>query len=167
MLSQEIAAPPKEVGSQRESEKCRLAVTSDEAHYDGTTLILVGHVSLDHPIGTIEAAEARLTCETREGKIHPLHCLFSKEVRLTHREENQYALADRLTYYPDQHKILLEGFEHPVLFFDKNREMHLSAQQIEAIQDPLTHQYEVKGIGKVRFVFSEEELTSLKEKFSW
>ena len=76
-------------------------------------------------------------------------------------EKGQYALADRVTCHPESEELVLEGEQNRVLFFDKGRDMQLSAPVVHASQEV------IRGVGNVRFIFAQDELTKLKERFQW
>ncbi len=93
--------------------------------------------------------------------------ILSDNVQLINQEKEQYALADFVTYYPQTQQMLLEGKGNRVLFYDKLRNMQLSAPSVRAKRDPKTQRDSVQGVGDVNFVFGQEELMKLKERFKW
>lgn len=78
----------------------------------------------------------------------------------------QYAVADRVEYYPKEERALFfaEG-EKRVLFCDKEKQLEISAQEVHA--EKREKKDFIEGIGDVRFTFKEEEFDKLKEKFHW
>ena len=78
-------------------------------------------------------------------------------------EKTQYALADHVEFFPDEKVMLFESNER-VLFYDREKQMQLSAKKVRAhrgIED------EVRGYGDVRFCFGAEELDKFKQQFKW
>lgn len=104
--------------------------------------------------------------EERDGSIQPKKVTLTDHVRLiNHGVQEQYALADSVTYFPDTQFMILEGKGSRVLFYDQSRGVQLSARTIHAKRNPETNKDSIQGIGDVRFVFSPEELEKLKERF--
>lgn len=118
--------------------------------------------------GEVWADEAFIDYIEVEGSIKPTKVRLVDNVQLMYVENDQYALADLVTYYPDEQLMILEGKENMrVLFFDKQRNMQLSAHTVRALRNPETNKDSIKGVGDVRFVFRQEELSKLKEQFKW
>lgn len=106
--------------------------------------------------------------ESNKGSLQATRVTLMRNVRLIYLESDQYALADLVTYYPEKKLMVMEGRENNrVLFFDKKRNMQLSAHTIHAERNVVTGKDSVQGVGDVRFIFGEEELTKLKERFQW
>lgn len=76
-------------------------------------------------------------------------------------KESATALADRVEYWPLTQQLHLFSEKSPVLFFDKEKGMTLSAKEIVASKE------KVYGVGNVHFTLSEEELEKLKKQFVW
>lgn len=117
--------------------------------------------------GEMRADRAIMDFRDQEGEIEPTCITLLGNVQLIYAEENQYALAEQVTYFPDQHLMILEGKENRVLFFDKERNMQISAPEVRAVRNPETKKDSIQGMGDVRFLFAQEELSKLKERFRW
>lgn len=78
----------------------------------------------------------------------------------------QYALADRLEYYPELQEMVLTGKnDQRVLFFDKINSLQMSAPGLKIHFDQSTRKESVQGMGDVRFTFIEQEFNQLKTRF--
>ncbi len=88
-------------------------------------------------------------------------------IQLTHASGDQFALAEKLTYYPDQQLKILEGVEKPVLFYDKEHDFQLAAWTVFAQKNPETGKETFRGRGDVQFVFGTDQIDRLKEYFTW
>ncbi|MCC5832403.1 MAG: hypothetical protein JJU12_05100 [Chlamydiales bacterium] len=136
--------------------------------YTKMTSHFIGRVSYLDERGEAWADEAFVDYVEAEGSIKPTKVRLVDNVKLVFSEKGQYALADLVTYYPDQQLVILEGKkEKQVLFFDKERDMQLSARQVRAARDPETKRDSIQGVGDVRFVFGQDELFKLKDHFKW
>lgn len=138
-------------------------VKSDEAHYDGKQLILIGNVSVDSEMGYIKADKAVIDQIEKDKKITASKITLIGHVRMINGEKTQYALADHVEFFPNENVMIFES-EGRVLFYDKVKQMQLSAKKVRAhrgIED------EVQGYGDVRFVFGTEELDRFKKQFKW
>lgn len=115
--------------------------------------------------GEIVAREAVVEYVKREGRIQIAKIILLHDVRMVSadREACQYALADRVEYFPQEERILFMGEGKHVLFFDKKKGIELSAEQVRA--ERVGEREVVQGIGDVSFVFKEEELKSIQERF--
>lgn len=81
-------------------------------------------------------------------------------------KKEQYALADRVEYYPEKELIFLKADpEKRVLFFDKIHEITISSQTVKAQKKE--GKESIEGIGDVRLVFKEDELEKLKKRFKF
>lgn len=78
----------------------------------------------------------------------------------------QYALADKVEYFPDQQKVTLSGQNGKrVLFIDKINNLQMSAPSLKARYDLKTKKQIIEGVGDVRFTFIENEFERLKQYF--
>jgi lipopolysaccharide export system protein LptA len=144
-------------------ERVFLDHTKMSSHFTGSP-----QVSYLDERGEVWADEAFVDYIDAEGSIKPTKVRLVGNVKLVFLENGQYALADLVTYYPDQQLMTLEGVEgRRVLFFDKERNMQLSARQVRASRNPETKKDSIQGVGDVRFVFGQDELAKFKERFKW
>jgi len=121
-------------------------------------------------LGEIYADRAQVDYQEIEGKLEATKVTLFDNVRLVNMgsEEKpafQYALADEVYYFPQEQVTVLESKQSKVLFYDKLRDMQLSARTVRAHRDPVTHKESVQGVGDVRFVFGPEELEKIKQRF--
>lgn len=149
-------------GNQLFCERLFLDYTQKTSRFTGTP-----QVRYIDKRGEIRADRATMDFRDHEGEIQPTRVTLLGNVQLIYSEENQYALAEQVTYFPDQQLMVLEGKENRVLFFDKARNMQLSAYEVRAVRDAETKKDSIQGVGDVRFLFAQEELTKLKERFRW
>lgn len=81
-------------------------------------------------------------------------------------QTSRYALADRLVYAPDTKTIILSAYSGKrVLFWDEESKVTLSAKEVHITQNPITHKPDIKGVGNVKLVFSQEEQQLMKQHF--
>lgn len=113
------------------------------------------------------ADEAYVDYIEAEGSIQPVKVRLVNNVSLINLQCDQYALAERVTYYPKEQLMVLEGKENRVLFFDKQQNMQISAHTVRAKRNLETHKDSIQTVGNVRFMFGPEELCKLKERFQW
>jgi len=79
---------------------------------------------------------------------------------------SRYALADRLVYAPDTKTIILSAYSGKrVLFWDEESGVTLSAKEVHITQNATTHKPDIKGVGNVKLIFSQEEQELLKQHF--
>ena len=80
----------------------------------------------------------------------------------------QYALADHVELLLDQNQMILSAKpEKRVLFYDKSRDMQISAPLLRISRDQETKKDSIKGSGDVRFNFVEKEFEELRRTFSF
>ncbi len=152
-----IASLKMEDGSQLECDKALLDYANMTSHFTGAP-----QVSYCDERGEVWADEAYVDYTQTEGSIKPSKIRLIDNVQLIYLESDQYALADLVTYYPEEKLTILEAKEgNRVLFFDKGRNMQLSAPCVHATRK------KIQGIGDVRFVFGQDELSKLKGHFKW
>lgn len=114
--------------------------------------------------GTISAQEAEMEYTKNENSLEPSKITLYGSVVLKKADRAQYALADRVEYFPAKKELLFHAEEgNRVLFFDKEREMQLSAPAVKALDNGEV----IEGLGEVRFYFKNTELQKLKEQFQW
>ncbi|MCH9609685.1 MAG: hypothetical protein S4CHLAM45_00750 [Chlamydiales bacterium] len=138
-------------------------IRSDEAQYDGKQIILTGNVVANSYMGDFCSDQAIVDHEKNDGKIHASKITLIGNVRMVNGEKTQYALADHVEYYPDEKMMIFES-EERVLFYDKEKQMQLSAKKVRAKRDG---EDEVQGYGDVHFFFGADELENLKKQFKW
>jgi len=104
-----------------------------------------------------------------EGTLQPISLLLKGNVRMTASEDlqpNLCGLSDRVIFSPATKTLILSA--HPnkkVLFWDEEQGLSLSSQEIHITEDPSTHKRSIKGIGNVKFAFSNEENSLLQKIF--
>jgi len=99
-----------------------------------------------------------------EGDIRILNCL---KLNPLDESSKQYALAERVDYYPETGEMLLYAADDArVLFYDQDEEFEVSAPalKIQRNKKPLKHA--VFGLGDVRFHFADDEKEQLKKRFN-
>jgi hypothetical protein len=121
-------------------------------------------------LGEIYADRAQVDYQEIDGKLEATKVTLYENVHLVNmgseeKPGSQYALADEVTFFPQEQLTILESKNGKVLFYDKQRDMQLSARKVRAQRDPLTKKESVQGIGDVRFVFGPEELEKIKQRF--
>lgn len=115
----------------------------------------------DPTLGEVRAAKGVAQCEERSLASFELE----GEVLLSKSEE-RCGLANQLTYSQSTHTVNLKAAKgERVLFWDKPKGLAISASEVEITRDPETHEERIKGIGSVRFHFSEAENALLKQLF--
>ena len=127
-------------------------------------------VTYSDSIGAVYADRAQVDYQEIDGSLHVTKVTLFDNIRLINlgTAENpayQYALAEVVFYYPQEQLMILEGNRHHVLFFDKIRDLQLSAPSVRAQRDPVTHKESIQGVGAVRFLFGPEELERIKQRF--
>ncbi len=150
-------------GNHLNCDRVFLDYTKMTSHFTGSP-----QVAYSDERGEVWADEAFVDYVETEGSIKPTKVRLVDNVKLVYSESNQYALADLVVYYPDEQLTVLEGKDGKrVLFFDRERDMQLSARQVRASRNPETGKDSVKGVGDVRFVFGQDELSKIKDRFKW
>lgn len=95
-------------------------------------------------------------------------CILEGDVKMIHREGplEQFAIAERVILSKERKEARFfcqKGGR--VLFYDRVNRLQMSAPQINIVKDPSTNQNAVKGVGKVRFHFKDEEYERLRQYF--
>lgn len=115
------------------------------------------------------AERARLDYALIDSKITPVSLTLTHNIRLySHIPDapKRCSLADRLTYSPATRTTIL--YANPgkrVLFWDEKQSLQIAAQEVHITQDPQTKEETIKGVGNVKFSFTSEESTLLKNIF--
>lgn len=126
--------------------------------------------------GELFADTAEIEYSEREGKFVPEHISLHGNVQMAAAaapEKNntlaiQYALADHVDYFPEDKRMILQGEEGKrVLFYDRAKEMQLSARTVYASRGSGDGKESIQGVGDVCLVFKQEELEKLKKRFQW
>lgn len=107
--------------------------------------------------------------ELEQLKIYGNVCLIQKEdpSQILAFDELQYALADQLEYdYKNQYMILRAKENSSVLYYDSINNYKIAAHEVAMKQDGESNKPIVQGIGKVRFVFQDDELEKFKKHFT-
>ncbi len=131
------------------------------AHFQGAPL-----VTYIDTCGEVSAEHVQIDYIQKEQKVTPVKITLTGSVCLSRMDENeQYALAEKVEYFPEHERMIFTGTKERVLFFDKKRDIQLSAFSVIAEKNPETKRESVRGVGDVRFVLGQEELIQLKERF--
>lgn len=148
----------------------------DELTITGKSPIIEGKTPLNKQLCyhekelTLYANDAIVEYAIVNLKLEPIHIHLSGDVRILSTSDEaplRCGIADHLDYHLKNHHIHLKSNEgKQVLFWHEAQNLRLSAQEIVISLDPETKQEIVKGIGTVRFSFSDTEDEILKEKFT-
>lgn len=95
-------------------------------------------------------------------------CILVGDVKMIHREGplEQFAIAERVILSKEKKEARFFAQKGgKVLFYDRVNRLQMSAPQINIVKDPVTNQDAVKGVGKVRFHFKDEEYERLRQYF--
>lgn len=131
------------------------------------TLIGAPQVYFSDKMGNVAADRVIIMYKEQEEKLAISHLRLQRSVALRSADSpsSQYALADELDYDPETDSLELKGFQNRVLFFDTQKQIQISTKTLHAQKKEQSGRWSVQGKGDVRFVFGEEELTKIKEKF--
>jgi len=111
-------------------------------------------VRLHADTATIEYALHQMELKPHLVHLHGNVKILSRDVQRPLRK----GLADHIIYDPITHETrLLSDEGNHVLFWDDEKNLTLSAPEILISVDPVSKEESIKGIGTVRFMFSEEE----------
>ncbi len=149
-------------GGRMECDTVYLDYTKMTSHFKGEPLL-----QFISDMGSVYASKADIDYVEVGQTIQPTQVILSDHVQLINQEASQYALADLVIYYPETQKMVLKGKENRVLFFDKARNVQISAQTVHAEKNVQTGKDSIQGVGDVRFTFSPEELSRLKDRLKW
>lgn len=119
------------------------------------------------PHGELYATQATVEYREIEGHIRPAKMVLEGNVQMINAEALQYALADRVEYsFSDEVMVLTANPGKSVLFYDRQKEIQLSAARVQGRRNE-NGKESIQGSGDVRFLFKQDELTKLKERFHW
>ncbi|MFT4552755.1 MAG: hypothetical protein ACI9S8_001381 [Chlamydiales bacterium] len=126
-------------------------------------------------LGEIHGDTVFIDYESVGEKIQPVKMRVIGNVKVMNRSERdlgmgkvstQYAVADEAVIFFHPHEMTLSSWEHnDVLYFDKVKNMQMSASKIVAKRDGFTGKDSIEGIGAVHFLFDESELARLTKAF--
>ncbi len=103
---------------------------------------------------TVEYALHQMELRPHVVYLHGNVKIFSRDIQRLLRK----GLADHIIYNPITYEThLLADKGNYVLFWDDEKKLTLSASEILISIDPISKEESIKGIGTVRFTFSEEE----------
>ena len=115
------------------------------------------------------ADRARIDYAIVDSKITPVSLTMTHNIRLfSHLPDapQRCSLADRLTYSPETHTLILSADPGKrVLFWDEGQSLCIAAQEIHIIQDSKTKEESIKGVGNVKFAFTSQESELLQDIF--
>lgn len=84
----------------------------------------------------------------------------------TSKANIEYALADRVDYFPETKEMSLSSFgKNRVLLFDRINNLEVSATSLKIKRDETTKRESIQGTGDVRFSFIKQEIDELKKQF--
>jgi lipopolysaccharide export system protein LptA len=118
---------------------------------------------------TVFADKGLLEYALVDGELQPVSVLLKGNVRLASSESNEHSLcglSDRILFSPSTKTLILAADPNKrVLFWDEEQGLRISSQEIHITEDPSTRKKAVKGVGNVKFAFSNEENTLLHKTF--
>ncbi|MFN0065537.1 MAG: hypothetical protein ACKVOH_04790 [Chlamydiales bacterium] len=142
----------------------------DKAYLDHTKqqAKLVGNPLLHYfdGLGEVYANTALVDYAKVNGKLQATKVTLIGGVQMANSKNDQYALAEEVEYYPQEELMWLRGHKERVLFYDRKKQVELSARVVRAQRD-VDKRESVEGVGDVRFLFGAEELKKLKQGFAW
>lgn len=116
--------------------------------------------------GTLFAHSATVEYEEHDQLLKPMRLLLVGEVQMIDKSA-RYALADSVEYLFEEELCIFRASEgNTVLFYDKEKDVALSANEIRARRTKEGLE-SLQGIGNVRFVLKEDEFHKLKSSFQW
>lgn len=133
-------------------------------------------VVLEDYMGQIFADQACIYYVEREEKWVPNLIVLEGNVYMKNshssdpqdsKEVLQYACADYAEYQPSSQNIHLIAKEYPeVLFYDKIKNMQVGSKEFILSRNSETEDNQIRGVGKVRFSFNQEDQNRLKQRFN-
>jgi hypothetical protein len=127
-------------------------------------------------MGQVRASNATLDYIEKEGRIKPHRLTMQGDVALDNRAPlnpfdttavHRRLLADRLEYQIDTQEMVLSSVQKQrVLYYDLLNGRQLSADKLRVTRDGTTKKECLRGDGRVRMLFSEEELQNFKNTFA-
>lgn len=127
-------------------------------------------------LGEIYADQVILEYEEINYTLSPSKLTLVGNVRLLNRSSVnqdeteaflQYALADRVEFYPKTHEMRMSAVKPTrVLFLDKINNLQVSAPAVKVKRDQAMKKESIQGEGDVRFSFVDNELEKLKKHFA-
>lgn len=132
-----------------------------QVHYaDQRGEIFADIVTMDYTLNEQHKVTAKkIYCE---GHIQLKH--FPKD----NKSAAQFALADFLEYDSEKEIMFLKAKPgQRVLFFDVEKDMHISAPMVRVDRNGTDAYTSIHGYGDVRMTFKKEEMANLKEHFDW
>ena len=155
-------------------------VTSQQIYWDESkhTLTLTGQVYYKDRLGEVWADEMVFYYDVEaENRLEPKYALLTGHVKMLNDAPYnvtsaappvlQFALADQVDYFPQTGQLLFDSKEgNRVLYFDKIRDMQVSAKTLRAQRQTPQAKESVQGEGDVHMTFSEGEWDRLKQQFS-
>ncbi len=114
--------------------------------------------------GTITYEGSTLTTLDLDGEV--LLCKFAESSALDPSLGNRFAKADHLRYSKENDLLTLTAAPHErVLFWDEEKSLKISANEVRISRNPQTHEESIKGLGNVRFHFSPSESAVIAKLF--
>ncbi|WP_154017789.1 hypothetical protein [Candidatus Protochlamydia phocaeensis] len=132
-------------------------------------------IYFENALGDMYADRMHLVYSLESGKMVPAKITLEGHVQMLNRFDGhfqesssvlQYALADRVEFFPAVQEILLSSSPGSrVLFFDKVNNVKMSAPSLKIRHDEKSQKGSIQGIGDVRFTFIEKEMDQLRQRF--
>lgn len=118
---------------------------------------------------TVSADKALVEYALVDGHLQPVSLLLKGNVHVSSANATDPALcglSDRILFsHATKTLILSADPSKKVLFWDEEQGVSISSQEIHVTQDPTTHKRAIKGVGSVKFAFSNEENSLLQQHF--
>lgn len=118
---------------------------------------------------TVSADKALIEYALVDDQLQPVSLLLKGNVHVSSPNDNNQALcglSDRILFsHATKTLILSADPSKRVLFWDEEQGLSISSQEIHVTQDPTTHKRAIKGVGSVKFAFTNEENSLLHHHF--
>lgn len=112
------------------------------------------------------ADKADIEYTENQNQFQPVSIALKGHIKVISRNNDKFAVADRLTYHPTTRTFILAADPgKKVLFVNDQENIRISAQEVHITHDPTTKQQIVKGIGNVQLALTTEEQLILNKYF--
>lgn len=133
-------------------------------------------VTFEDAKGKVYADRALIKYSYTDKKIVPKKIVLLGNVKIEnylplaqdeYKKVMQYLLAERVEFYPQTKEMFFNAHSGGrVLFFDKTKNLQVSAPSLKIVRDKATQKESIQGYGDVRFNFVEHEFEQLRKRFS-
>lgn len=149
-----------------------------ESPVDENGNVLEGkQVYFQDALGEVYADKAILDYDYTGGhNITPRQVTLIGNVRILNRKSEdveetgtlmQYALADKVEFYPETHEMVFSSTgKKRVLFYDKGNNVKVSATALKIKREPGMKSESIQGVGDVRFSFADKEFDQIRKQFN-